>query len=120
MSHFGFGGRPPFLPFARAASALASEVTRPPLRPSATAAGFLRDTLTAAGLRSVGIREHDLAVLKARGRASTVRVTDGLRGLLETIGGGHGLGGRHRRIKPNRLGSVNPLEIGRNWRWLRR
>ena len=37
---FGFGGRPPRLPFSRAAAALASDVTRPPLRPSDTAAGF--------------------------------------------------------------------------------
>ena len=44
MKHqgFGFGGRPPRLPFSRAAAALASDVTLPPLRPSATAAGFLR------------------------------------------------------------------------------
>jgi hypothetical protein len=39
-----FFGRPPFAPFARAASALASERTLPPLRPKATAAGFLRGT----------------------------------------------------------------------------
>jgi hypothetical protein len=41
-----FFGRPPFLPFARAAAALAGVETplpaRPPLRPSATAWGFLR------------------------------------------------------------------------------
>lgn len=39
-----FFGLPPFAPFARAASAFASERTLPPLRPSATAAGFLRGT----------------------------------------------------------------------------
>lgn len=37
----GLRGRPPFLPFRRAAFALASDVTLPPLRPRATACGFL-------------------------------------------------------------------------------
>lgn len=41
-SAFGFGGRPPLRPFARAASAFAALVAFPPLRPSETAAGFLR------------------------------------------------------------------------------
>lgn len=35
-------GHPPFLPFSRAARALASLVTFPPRLPRATAAGFLR------------------------------------------------------------------------------
>jgi hypothetical protein len=39
----GFGGRPPFAPFARAASALAGERAFPPFRPSATAARFFLD-----------------------------------------------------------------------------
>lgn len=42
-----FFGRPPRLPFSRAAEALASERTCPPLRPNSTAAGFLRGTANA-------------------------------------------------------------------------
>ena len=42
LPYFGLGGLPPFLPLARAASALAFDVDCPPLRPNSTAAGFLR------------------------------------------------------------------------------
>jgi hypothetical protein len=40
-----FAGRPPRLPFARAAAAFRSLVTLPPFRPMATAAGFFRAML---------------------------------------------------------------------------
>lgn len=39
---FGFGGRPPRLPFSREAAAFADERVRPPFLPRATAWGFLR------------------------------------------------------------------------------
>ena len=43
MNYVGdFFGLPPLAPLARAAAALASDLTLPPLRPSETAAGFLR------------------------------------------------------------------------------
>lgn len=42
MTPSSFFGLPPFAPFTRAASALASVRAFPPLRPKATAAGFLR------------------------------------------------------------------------------
>lgn len=62
---YGFGdlGRPPFAPLARAAAALASDLTLPPLRPNKTAAGFLRGIASdrqrtgAQGLAN-GIRRH--------------------------------------------------------------
>lgn len=46
-----FLGRPPSFPFARAATALASDVTLPPRRPSNTAARFLRGMGLHARLR---------------------------------------------------------------------
>jgi hypothetical protein len=50
-----FLGAPPFLPFSRAAAALASERTLPPLRPRATAAGFLRGTALLASHVAVDV-----------------------------------------------------------------
>lgn len=51
MDYFGFGGRPPLAPLARAASDLAAERILPPLRPKATADGFF--LLTANAQRGV-------------------------------------------------------------------
>jgi hypothetical protein len=45
---FFFGGRPPFLPFSRAASALAFDFALPPSLPSAAAAAFTSSLLIAA------------------------------------------------------------------------
>lgn len=94
-----FFGRPPFAPLARAASALASDVTLPPFRPSATAAGFLRGT---------ALQEHE----EGGGVASVHLFAKGLLvGLrrAEAVDGGEGvcfLCLSHRPIKPYRLGYV--------------
>lgn len=107
----GLGGLPPRLPLARAASALASDVTFPPLRPRATAAGFLR------GTRGIQISQGDTAKGTRMGvGGSFSHLTDfgrfgRVQGQANRADGGlgeqdHGGGVRHEAIKPNRLGSV--------------
>jgi hypothetical protein len=68
-----FLGAPPFLPFSRAAAALASERTLPPLRPRETAAGFLRGTALLSGDVAVD-------VLLRQGGHSSQRKGGNLRG----------------------------------------
>lgn len=122
-----FNGRPPFLPFLRAASALAWDVTLPPLRPSATAAGFLRGTLASQAHRA-RVVSVVLRIPHFRVRA----VARAVRAEIQAIHAGFPCGQRlttaaflgdlvgrkpcrHEQIIPNRLGSVNPAEIGRKW-----
>jgi hypothetical protein len=107
-----FGGLPPFLPLARAASALASLVALPPLRPNATAAGFLR------GMALVPV----IDVLLCQGRDALHRQLRQLsgerlkRGDVPRFQGGVTAGhqvaacGIHAPIKPNRLGFVNRVK----------
>lgn len=123
MSYGTFVGRPPLAPLARAASALASDVTLPPFRPSATAAGFLRGTTTPLGQRRHrrdasrlgqpavishkdaeffgGVATHVLASLFRLLEHALEAV--GVRGVLPLQGELHL---SHRRIKPYRLGYV--------------
>src|SRR5262249_1060751 len=49
-----FGGRPPFIPFSRAAAAFFGVLRLPPRRPSATAAGFFRFRTTGSITQAVG------------------------------------------------------------------
>lgn len=64
---FGFGGRPPSLPFALTAAVLAADLTFPPLRPSATAAGFLRGTAFPVVAVDVTLREFRDALQRQLG-----------------------------------------------------
>lgn len=116
-----FGGRPPFLPLRRAASALAFDVTLPPLRPRATAAGFLRGTallsaLLGAGVVGVHLRLTLFQVCAvARSVITEVQAVDAGfpcgEGFAALAFGGDLVGaeplGCHGLIKPNRLGFVN-------------
>jgi hypothetical protein len=114
-----FFGLPPFLPFLRAAAALASLVAFPPRRPRATAAGFLRATETVEGLEGgvVGIpRLLHLCALRGRPRRHVLwqfspECFVGAQGLFSGL-----LGGvqcvRHEVNIPNRLGYVNPHKTG--------
>ena len=105
-------GRPPLAPLRRAAAALAAERACPPLRPKATAARFLRGT--AATL--AGHVPGDVA-RGQRGHASQGQMGEFAREGLEAgvVLRGEGpislrhegaSGDVHRRIIPNRLGSV--------------
>jgi hypothetical protein len=78
-------GRPPRLPFLRAAAALASLVTLPPFRPRATAAGFLR------GIASYGQRglAQRLAVCVGRNRSSDMRSDRLIVGMAQRLVFGH-------------------------------
>lgn len=115
-----FSGRPPRLPFRRAAAAFAAEVTRPPFRPNATAAAFLRGTADYQRGLSQGLPD----VIWRHGQGQGHQVREG-RIQLETAfcagvheqaqAGGFGvevgdpltIGEIHKRTIPNRLGSVN-------------
>jgi hypothetical protein len=127
-------GRPPFFPFRRAASDLASLLTRPPRRPSATAAGFFRGM--ALHQEAIGLIERD-AFFASRGvvvwldpvgvvHVSSVGALGLLKGFAQALSlvfsglfdvfgfepNGQDLIGAsrcvvcHRSIKPNRLGFV--------------
>lgn len=118
-----FRGLPPFLPFSRAASALASLVTCPPFRPSATAAGFLRDT---AWPREVGAQFSVIHLCKAAVVAYQLRQL--VKGVaIDLTARAFGFGPQcfqpggvlgvlasdvvHAGIKPNRLGFVNRVKL---------
>ena len=118
MSYFGLGGRPPRLPFSRAAAAFASDVTLPPFRPSVTAAGFLcgiGDLLHAVEAHLARItdpRDVSIAAVLERERRTAGNLPQALDGV------GHGRFAVNevatwRRVLfhgltiPNRLGYVN-------------
>ena len=99
---FGFGGRPPFAPFARAAWVFASDVTCPPVRPSATAAGFLRGMGQPCEMRQSA--RVDVGAVRALG------ADRGQGGGQEHLEQGGDMRLSHRRILPNRLGYVKWAE----------
>jgi hypothetical protein len=115
----GFRGRPPRLPFSRAARAFASERTLPPFLPSETAAGFLRCTdklrsqhpLSARGKfdvarRQVLGRDRDAVDLAGLAVDATVPVGVEDRDPVASLEVRF-----HIPIKPNRLGFVKWVAV---------
>lgn len=124
-----FLGRPPLAPLARAASALALLVDCPPSLPSATAASFLRGTALPTLTHGHGV----IGLILGLAFFGIAAVARAIVSEVQTVDAGLPCGqcftasalvcdlvwaepfGCHGSIKPNRLGFVNPVEIGQKW-----